>query len=111
MESPSRNESELLASASRGDLAAVEELLVRYLGDLEGFVRRRTHLPSEKESASDLVQSICLTVLARLAALQHPALERSREGHAPASPGSITPAWPFTRKPIRPTSSTATVWR
>lgn len=67
MERDRRGEQELLESASRGDVRAVEELLVRHLGDLDLFVRRRASgLPRGKDSASDLVQSICLTVLVRL---------------------------------------------
>ncbi len=59
-----REERSLVDNASRGDLDAVEELLARHLPALEGFVRKRgVGLPRDKESAVDLVQSVCREVL------------------------------------------------
>lgn len=54
----------LVESASRGDAEAVEVLLERYLPGLEAFVRlRQGRLLKAKESASDLVQSVCREIL------------------------------------------------
>jgi len=54
----------LVASASRGDAAAVDVLLERYLPGLRGFLRLRAgRLLLEKESCSDLAQSVCRDVL------------------------------------------------
>lgn len=56
-----------IEKATRGDERAVEELLVRYLPDLEAYVgRRAAHWLRERESASDLAQSVCREVLVRL---------------------------------------------
>lgn len=61
------DERELFEDASRGDLTAVEELLGRHLPGLVAFVRGRWDgLPADRESASDLVQSVCRDVLERL---------------------------------------------
>lgn len=58
---------EWIARASGGDERAVEELLVRYLPDLEAYVdRRAAHWLRQRESASDLAQSVCREVLVRL---------------------------------------------
>jgi RNA polymerase sigma-70 factor, ECF subfamily len=54
----------LVDSASRGDAAAVEALLERYLPGLSAFVRLRAGpLLRARESSSDLVQSVCREVL------------------------------------------------
>ena len=54
----------LVDSASRGDAAAVETLLERYLPGLSAFVRLRAGpLLRARESSSDLVQSVCREVL------------------------------------------------
>lgn len=54
----------LVDSASRGDSAAVEALLERYLPGLSAFVRLRAGpLLRARESSSDLVQSVCREVL------------------------------------------------
>lgn len=54
----------LLAGATRGDEAAVAELLRRHLPGLRGFLRLRAgRLLLEKESCSDLAQSVCRDVL------------------------------------------------
>lgn len=51
-------------SASRGDAAAVDVLLERFLPGLEAFVRLRSgKLLQAKESCADLVQSVCREVL------------------------------------------------
>lgn len=61
------DEPTLFREASRGDLAAAEDLLAQHLRGLEAYVRRRgADLPAGKESASDLVQSVCREVLERL---------------------------------------------
>jgi len=58
----------LVDDATRGDGAAVEELLARYLPDLERYVRRNAGaVVRARESSSDLVQSVCREVLERLA--------------------------------------------
>lgn len=50
--------------ASRGDAAAMEELLATHLPGLEKYVRRHASpLVLAKESVSDLVQSVCREVL------------------------------------------------
>ena len=50
--------------ASQGDARAAEELLARHLPDLRRYVRRRVSpMLLERESASDLVQSVCREVL------------------------------------------------
>jgi RNA polymerase sigma-70 factor (ECF subfamily) len=55
---------QLIESATRGDVAAVEQLLDRYLPGLEAFVRLRSGKAIlARESAGDLVQSICREVL------------------------------------------------
>lgn len=60
-------EQELVEDASRGSLDAVEELLARHLPPLEGFVRKHGGgLPRDKESAADIVQSVCREVLESL---------------------------------------------
>jgi RNA polymerase sigma factor (sigma-70 family) len=55
---------QLVEAASRGDEIAVEELLGRYLPALRAFIRLRAgKLLRDKESASDLAQSVCREVL------------------------------------------------
>jgi len=62
----------LVDSASRGDAAAVEELLTRYLPGLNAFVRLRAGpLLRARESSSDLVQSVCREVLAHVDRFQY----------------------------------------
>jgi RNA polymerase sigma-70 factor (ECF subfamily) len=62
----------LVDSASRGDAAAVEELLTRYLPGLDAFVRLRAGpLLRARESSSDLVQSVCREVLAHVDRFQY----------------------------------------
>lgn len=57
----------LVDDASRGDAAAVEELLAHYLPDLQRYVRRNVGaVVRARESSSDLVQSVCREVLERL---------------------------------------------
>ena len=54
----------LVEQASRGDQPAIDELLERHLGGLRAYVR--LHLSPElraRESASDIVQSVCREVL------------------------------------------------
>jgi RNA polymerase sigma-70 factor, ECF subfamily len=53
--------------ASAGDKAALQELVVAHLGDLERFIRRRTgDRFLDKESLEDLVQSAAREALANL---------------------------------------------
>lgn len=58
----------LVGQATSGDPAALHALLERYLPDLDGYVRRHTGAQlAQKESRSDLVQSVCREVLEDLA--------------------------------------------
>lgn len=58
---------ELVQRASQGDDGAVEELLARYLPDLEGYVARHASpLVRAQESAGDLALSVCREVLESL---------------------------------------------
>jgi RNA polymerase sigma-70 factor (ECF subfamily) len=62
----------LVDSASRGDSAAVDVLLERYLPGLRAFVRLRAGpLLRARESASDLVQSVCREVLEHVDRFQY----------------------------------------
>jgi RNA polymerase sigma factor (sigma-70 family) len=55
----------LLNSAANGDAQSLEALIVRHLPDLRAFVRLRIDpVLRAHESGSDLVQSVCLEVLA-----------------------------------------------
>jgi RNA polymerase sigma factor (sigma-70 family) len=59
--------SRVVESASRGDAAAVEDLLARFLPDLRGYLQHNAGpLVAAKESSSDLAQSVCREVLERL---------------------------------------------
>lgn len=60
----SKDEQHLYERATKGDDAAVEELLERHLPGLRTYVRRNVS-PGvlAKESSSDLVQSVCREVL------------------------------------------------
>jgi RNA polymerase sigma-70 factor, ECF subfamily len=54
----------LVNQATSGDPAALHALLERYLPELDGYVRRHTSAAlAQKESRSDLVQSVCREVL------------------------------------------------
>jgi RNA polymerase sigma-70 factor (ECF subfamily) len=58
------DDASLLAGATRGDAGAVAELLRRHLTGLRAFLRLRAgRLLLEKESCSDLAQSVCRDVL------------------------------------------------
>jgi len=58
---------ELVSKASRGDAAAVESLLARYLPDLVVYVdRHAARLVRERELKQDLAQSVCREVLEKL---------------------------------------------
>ncbi len=58
---------ETIHQASQGDTAAVDQLLLRYLPDIQRFLGRQAgQLVRAKESASDLAQSVCREVLERL---------------------------------------------
>lgn len=56
----------LCERASRGDVAAVDELLVRYQPRLVTFLRLRARGLLHRESVSDLAQSVCREVLEHL---------------------------------------------
>lgn len=61
----------LLDRASTGDRAAVEELLVLHLPDVRAFVRLRIDpLLRTRESAEDIVQSVCREVLERASRIE-----------------------------------------
>ena len=72
MHSPERTSRILLARATRGDDAAVEELLLRHLAGLRAFIRLRAGgVVRRREAESDLVQSVCREVLARAAEFRY----------------------------------------
>ncbi|MBL8695749.1 MAG: sigma-70 family RNA polymerase sigma factor [Planctomycetes bacterium] len=63
---------DLIQSASRGDGIAVDQLLERYLPGLEAFIRlRQGKMLRAKESAADLVQSVCREVLEHIDRFQY----------------------------------------
>lgn len=58
---------DLVGRASQGEQGAVEELLARYLPELEAYVARHASpLVRGQESAGDLAQSVCREVLVSL---------------------------------------------
>jgi len=58
---------DLTTRASAGDARAVEQLLVRYLPDVEAYVARHAGaLLGARESGADLAQSVCREALERL---------------------------------------------
>jgi RNA polymerase sigma-70 factor (ECF subfamily) len=60
---------ELIVSASQGDDVAIERLLDDHLPALRGYIARRAGaLVRERESASDLAQSVCREALERVRA-------------------------------------------
>lgn len=62
----------LVCDASRGDAAAIVELLQRYLPGLRRFLRLHAgRLLLARESCCDLVQSVCLDVLENVARFRH----------------------------------------
>jgi RNA polymerase sigma-70 factor (ECF subfamily) len=62
----------LVEQASHGDPIAVQALLERYLPGLRAFIRLRVgEVIREKESTSDLAQSVCLEVLAHMDRFQY----------------------------------------
>jgi RNA polymerase sigma-70 factor (ECF subfamily) len=64
MPSPTEDTGHLVRLASSGDAGAVHELLARYHGPLADYVRRHQGAGlAQKESSSDLVQSVCREVL------------------------------------------------
>jgi RNA polymerase sigma-70 factor (ECF subfamily) len=63
---------DLIDRASRGDAAAVDVLLTRNLAGLEAYVRLRAgRMIRSRESASDLVQSVCREVLEHMDRYQY----------------------------------------
>lgn len=58
---------ETIHLATQGDGAAVDELLLRYLPEVQRFLARQAgQLVRAKESAADLAQSVCREVLERI---------------------------------------------
>ena len=65
-------DAQTLAAATRGDPAAVSQLLQRYLPGLRQFVRLRAgNVVAGREDYSDIVQSACRDVLENLARYRH----------------------------------------
>ena len=63
----------LTVRAADGDRAALEELLDQYLPDVRAFVRLRSDRAlRQRESSSDLVQSVCREVLQHASRFRHP---------------------------------------
>lgn len=63
---------DLVVRASRGNKAAVDDLLLRYLPDLRRYLRLRCgRLVAARESVSDLVQSVCREALEDLPELDY----------------------------------------
>ena len=63
-----QDERSLVEQVSRGDVDAVHELMEQHREALLAYVRRNGgDLPAHKESAADLVQSVCREVLEQLA--------------------------------------------
>lgn len=66
------NSKDLIDRASNGDVGAVDALLERNLPGLEAYIRLRSgRLLKSKESASDLVQSVCREVLQHMDRYQY----------------------------------------
>ncbi len=63
--------SETIHGASRGDRAALEELLSRYLPELRAFVRLHMGPLAQLEQSGDVVQSVCRVVLEDLGAFDY----------------------------------------
>lgn len=67
------DEQRLVLAASQGDGAALDELLARHLPGLRAFIRLRMGaVLRQKESCSDLAQSVCREVLEHLDRYQYP---------------------------------------
>ncbi|MCA8969971.1 MAG: sigma-70 family RNA polymerase sigma factor [Planctomycetes bacterium] len=61
------SEEALVRGATHGDAVAVQELLVRYLPGLRGYLRLRAGpLLLDRESCSDIAQSVCREILENL---------------------------------------------
>jgi RNA polymerase sigma-70 factor (ECF subfamily) len=70
---PTSDLRELAERAADGDSAAVEELIRLHLPSLRAFVRVRMGAPLRaRESASDLVQSVCREILTHRERFKHP---------------------------------------
>ena len=62
----------LVQEAQRGDSAALDELLQRHIPALRAFIRLRCGKQiRDKESCSDLVQSVCREVLGELGRFEY----------------------------------------
>jgi RNA polymerase sigma-70 factor, ECF subfamily len=67
------NLDELTAAAARGDHGALETLLEQHLPALRAYIRVRAgSIVRQRESSSDLVQSVCREVLEHADRFQHP---------------------------------------
>lgn len=63
----------LTEAAGRGESAAIDALMRRYLPELHAFVRLRAgRMLLARESSIDIVQSVCREVLTHMDRLQHP---------------------------------------
>ena len=73
-EGPEDQELEVLTrAAAGGERGAVDALIARYLPELRAFVRLRAGaLIRQRESSSDIVQSVCREVLEHAERFQHP---------------------------------------
>ena len=70
---------QLIAGASQGDAAAVDELLLAYLPRLQAFLRLRAgRALLARESVGDLAQSVCRDVLENLDRFQYRGEENFR---------------------------------
>jgi RNA polymerase sigma-70 factor (ECF subfamily) len=73
LDAPQEDIGKLAEAAARGDRAAVDALLGRYLPELRAFVRLRAGaMVRARESSSDLVQSVCREVLQHIDRFQFP---------------------------------------
>ena len=67
-----RNTAELVDRAAGGDDAAVNELLEQFLPSVRSYLRVRAgRMLLEKESVSDLAQSVCRSVLENASSFRH----------------------------------------
>jgi RNA polymerase sigma-70 factor (ECF subfamily) len=73
LDAPQEDIGKLAEAAARGERAAVDALLGRYLPELRAFVRLRAGaMVRARESSSDLVQSVCREVLQHIDRFQFP---------------------------------------
>lgn len=71
-DSDARSDGDLLRASRSGDATALETLLARHYAMVHGFIRLRVDPATrQRESVSDLVQSVCREVLARADAFDY----------------------------------------